>query len=132
MGMTRGTGRAHIVRAALEAIALQCADIVDLFRSETGLPLDTLRVDGGAARNDLLMQLQSDLAGSKVSRAVDIESTARGAAALAGLGAGLWTCIQDVPVFEEQGASFAPGMDRDQVQALRRQWVDALGRTKTR
>ncbi|MDF1837384.1 MAG: glycerol kinase GlpK [Planctomycetota bacterium] len=132
MGMTRGTGRSHIVRAALEAIALQCTDIVELFRSETGLALDRLRVDGGAALNGLLMQMQSDLAGAEVIRAADIESTARGAAALAGLGAGVWNRIQDASAFSDEGASFKPVGNEEAVQSLRMQWQDALGRTKTR
>lgn len=87
LGITRGTSRAHIVRAGLEAIAYRCAEVIDLLRSETGLALEELYVDGGASRNDFLMQAQADLAGVEVLRPAEIESTARGAAALAALGA---------------------------------------------
>jgi glycerol kinase len=89
LGLTRGTSRAHIVRAGLEAIAFQCAEVIACLRADTGLALAELRVDGGASRNDFLMQAQADLAGVEVLRPKEVESTARGAAALAGLGAGL-------------------------------------------
>ena len=89
LGLTRGSTRAHITRAALESIALQCTDVVELLRRETGLAVDSLRVDGGAAANDLLMQMQADFAGLEVVRPAELESTARGAAALAALGIGL-------------------------------------------
>ncbi|MFT4647823.1 MAG: glycerol kinase [Glaciecola sp.] len=132
VGMTRGTHRGHIARAALEAIALQCADIIELLRAETGLALDSLRVDGGAVRNDLLMQMQADLTGVEIQRAVDIESTARGAAALAGLGAGLWEDLHEVDAFQDAGSRFLPEMEAQGVRALRSQWNAALARIKTR
>ncbi len=132
MGMTRGTGRGHIARAALEAIALQCTDIIDLLRTETGQEVGTLKVDGGASRNDLLMQLQADLAGVQVLRAADVESTGRGAAALAGLGAGLWKDIGEVAAFQTESSGFTPKPDSDQTRALKRQWNQALERVKTR
>lgn len=90
LGMTRGTTRAHIARATLEGIACQVADVVAAMRKDTGFPISTLRVDGGACASDLLMQTQADLLGCDVERPANIESTARGAALLAGLAAGLW------------------------------------------
>jgi hypothetical protein len=90
LGMTRGTTRAHIARAALDAIALQSADLVGAMVADSGIALAELRVDGGAARNDLLMQLQADLLGVPVARPRVTETTALGAAYLAGIGVGLW------------------------------------------
>ncbi len=132
LGMTRGTGKGHIARAALEAIALQCTDIIDLLREETGQVVKTLKVDGGASSNDWLMQLQADLAGVDIQRAEDLESTARGAAALAGLGAGLWQEIGEVPAFQTASSVFSPKMRAGQCQLLRQQWNQALERVKTR
>jgi glycerol kinase len=97
LGLSRGTTRAHIARAALEAIALENAELVELVRAGTDLPIRELVVDGGAAANDLLMQLQADLAGTTILRPADVEATARGAAVLAGLGAGLWERADAVP-----------------------------------
>jgi glycerol kinase len=88
--MTRGTTRAHIARATLEGIACQVADVVNAMRKDSGFPIATLRVDGGACASDLLIQTQADLLGCVVERPANIESTARGAALLAGLAAGLW------------------------------------------
>ena len=132
LGMTRGTHRGHIARAALEAIALQCADIIDLLRTETGLKIESLKVDGGAVQNDLLMQMQADIAGVEVLRSADIEATARGAAALAGLGAGLWKDLSEVEVFQEGGTRFLPGLEASAVGALRDQWARSLERVKTK
>ncbi len=96
-GLTRGTQRGHIARAALEAIAFQVAELIELLRANTGLGIERMRVDGGATANDLLMQLQADLAGIVVERPDDVEATARGAAMLAGIGAKMWPSVKDVP-----------------------------------
>ncbi len=96
LGMTRGTGRAHIARAALDAIALQSADLAGAMIGDSGIALAELRVDGGAARNDLLMQLQADLLGAPVVRPEVTETTALGAAFLAGIGVGLWADQEEV------------------------------------
>ena len=96
LGMTRGTGRAHIARAALDAIALQSADLAGAMIGDSGISLAELRVDGGAARNDLLMQLQADLLGAPVVRPEVTETTALGAAFLAGIGVGLWADQEEV------------------------------------
>ena len=87
--MTRGTTRAHLARAALEAIALQNVDLVTAMQADAGLPINNLRVDGGAAANDLLMEIQADLLGVQIFRPEMVESTALGAAKLAALGVGL-------------------------------------------
>jgi len=95
VGMTRGTGRAHIARAALDAIALQCAELFAAMEQDSGIRLRELRVDGGAARNDLLLQAQADLLGIPVVRAQVTEITALGAAYLAGLAVGFWKSPAD-------------------------------------
>ena len=90
VGLTRGAGRAHIVRAALESIAYQTRDVVDVMNEESGVPLRELRVDGGATANDFLMQFQADILGVPVDRPALLDTTAAGAALLAGLGVGVW------------------------------------------
>ena len=128
--MTRGTGRGHIARAALESIALQCVDIVEVLRRETGMELGSMRVDGGAVQNDLLMQMQADLAGATIVRPRDVESTARGAAACAAIGAGLW---EDAGLLTAPGDGelrFEPAMDEERVAAIRQGWQAALDRIK--
>ncbi len=132
LGMTRGTHKSHIARAALQCIALQCVDIVTLLRDSTGLPVDTLRVDGGAVRNDLLMQMQADLAQARVVRPADVESTARGAGALAALGAGLWEADPTAAGLPPGATVFEPQMPREEVAEIRAAWGDALRRVKTR
>lgn len=89
-GITRGTSRAHLARAALEATALQCLDVLDAMAADAGARAGVLRVDGGMARSDLLVQMQADLLGAPVERPLDVETTARGAALLAGVEAGVW------------------------------------------
>jgi glycerol kinase len=116
-GLTRGTTSAHIARAALEAIALQTADVLDAMRADSGLELQELRVDGAASRNDLLMQIQADVAGVRIVRARIAETTALGAAYLAGLDAE-WKADR---VFEPRGDH----------RALREQWREAISRVKT-
>jgi glycerol kinase len=130
LGLTRGSTRAHIARAALESIALQCADVVELLREETGLPIDSLRVDGGAAANDLLMQLQADLAGLEVLRPRELESTARGAAALAALGIGLPFETSAPSAEDEQ--SFEPRLEAAARQAWLETWHAAVHRVLTK
>ena len=123
-GLTRGTTRAHLVRAALEAIAHQVADVLDV------LPLDVavLRADGGASANRFLMQLQADLSGCPVEVSADAEATALGAAALAGLGTGLWRGPEDVIALLRRGERFEPHMSRDEARAQREDWRQAVRR----
>ncbi len=123
-GLTRGTTRAHVVRAALEAIAHQVADVVDALP----LRLDVLRADGGATANRFLMQFQADLLGTEVHVAAETEATALGAAALAGLGVGVWRDAEEVGRLIPPGATFEPRMGRDEAAALREGWRRALAR----
>ena len=135
LGLTRGTTRAHIVRAALDAIAFQCAEVVELLRADSGLPLDTLLVDGGAAANDLLMQRQADLAGLTVRRPADIEATARGAAALAGVGAGpaagFWSDPAEAAAFQVGVRTFAPALAAPERAAELAAWRRAVQRVRS-
>jgi glycerol kinase len=126
-GLTRGTTRAHLVRAALEAIAFQVADVLDAFPAEVAV----LRADGGATANAFLMQFQSDLLGCPVEVAADPEATALGAAALAGLGAGLWEGPGAVRARIRRGARYEPAMSRDDAAARRSEWSRAVERARS-
>ena len=126
-GLTRGTTRAHVVRAALEAIAFQVADVLDVFPGQ----VTVLRADGGAAANGFLMQLQSDLLGCPVEVAADAEATALGAAALAGLGIGIWPGAQAIRELIRPGTRYEPAMPRDEVVARRSEWRRALERARS-
>lgn len=130
LGLTRGSNRAHLVRAALEGIAFQNAELIELLRAESGLPLDEVRVDGGAAANDLLMELQADLAGIRVLRPDELEATARGAAILAGLGAGVWGGAGEVPALPTR--AFEPRIPAEERTARRAGWDEAVSRTRSR
>ena len=127
-GLTRGTTAAHLARAALEAIAFQSADLITAMQADSGLVLSELRVDGGAAANNLLMQCQADLLGVPVVRPQVIETTAFGAAALAGLAVGVWPDLDAVGQTWQMDRVFEPAMSRDQAEALRANWVRAVGR----
>lgn len=131
-GMTRGTGRAHIARAGLDAIALQCADLIDAMRSDSGAEISELLVDGGAAANGYLMQRQADLAALMVLRPLDLDSTARGAAALAAVGAGLLGDPAEAGAFRDEGKRFAPAEPSETLRADRRRWDDAVTRVLTK
>jgi glycerol kinase len=130
VGMTRGTTKAHIARAALEAIALQVADVFAAMAKDSGIALAELRVDGGASKNDLLMQIQADFLGVPVVRPEVTETTALGAAYLAGLAVGLWSSTQDIATQWSVDRRFEPSMvpaDRDAKMA---RWHQALERAK--
>jgi glycerol kinase len=126
LGMSRGTTRAHIARAALEAIALQSTDVLRAMQQDAALPITELRVDGGAARNDLLMQCQADLLGIPVVRPKHTEATALGAAFLAGRHCGLWTSEDDIAHLWQADRRFEPQLDAHQRDHLLNQWNDAL------
>ena len=126
---TRGTGRARIVRAALESIAYQSADVIAAMASDAGTGLRSLRVDGGASVNDLLMQFQSDILNVTAVRPKVIETTARGAAMLAGLATGVWT-VADLNELDAVDREFTPHMDEQTRAALLHNWRRALDRAK--
>jgi glycerol kinase len=130
LGITRGTTAAHIARAALEAIAFQVADVLDAMAADSGVPVAELRVDGGATVNDLLMQLQADLAGVPVVRPRIQETTALGAAYLAGLAVGVWKDTGDIAERWQVERRFEPAPDRDQAAAQRARWNRAVERAK--
>lgn len=127
-GLTRGSTRAHVARAVLEGVALQVTDILDAMASDAGRPLAELRVDGGAARNDLLMQFQADVLGVTCVRPTNLETTAMGAAYLAGLGVGLWASPAAVSAAWREDRRFAAGMDPARRAAHRAAWSDAVAR----
>jgi glycerol kinase len=131
IGLTRGSGRAQITRAALESIAYQVGDIVDAMIEDSGLPLLELRTDGGAAANNFLMQFQADITGVRVSRPAMLESTALGAAYLAGLASGFWQSRQEIESLRSASRStFAPRLDTTERQALRLGWRRAVERAR--
>ncbi len=130
VGLTRGTGRAHLVRAALESIAYQTRDVVECVADDSGLALDALRVDGGASQNDFLMQFQADVLGVPVYRPPSVEVTAFGAAALAGMGVGLWSDRSALERLVEGGRSFEPALDAHRRDALYAGWKRAVERAR--
>lgn len=130
-GLTRGTTRAHLVRATLEAIALQVTDLVRAMGDDLEKPLSLMRVDGGAAANDLLMQLQSDLAGVTVERPSDLETTARGAAMLAGIGAGLFKDARDAAKMVKIQDQFRVTIDGPERERRLEGWRDAVRRARS-
>jgi glycerol kinase len=130
VGLTRGTGPAHIVRAGLEAIAYQSRDVIDLMIEEAGVAVPALRVDGGAAANDFLCQFQADILDIPVARPAVIETTGLGAAYLAGLGAGVWRSAAAVAERAAVERRFTPSLD-PQVRAQRYEgWRRAVERAR--
>jgi len=125
-GMTRGTTKAHIARASLESIAYQTYDVLKAMEADSGIVLKELRVDGGATANNLLMQFQSDILGVPVVRPKVTETTALGAAYLAGLGVGYWSSIEDIRQQWTEDRRFQPAMDKTQTQQLLKGWQRAV------
>lgn len=130
VGLTRGSHRGHIARAALDAIAYQVADVVDAMGADAGAPIVELRVDGGAAANNLLLQTQADLLGVRVVRPTCIETTALGAAFLAGLGVGFWTSPGEIAGAWAVDRVFEPAMPQSQARARRGRWCEAVARSR--
>jgi len=130
VGLSRGTTRAHIARAALESIAFQSAELLDAMQRDAGRPLVELRVDGGASVNDLLMQFQADLLGVPVVRPRITETTAMGAAFLAGLATGFWRSTDEIAALWQVGRRFEPRIGRDESQARMRTWARAVDRAR--
>ena len=131
-GITRGTTAAHLARATLEGIAFEVRDLLHAMTLDAGKPLVRLRVDGGASANNLLMQFQADLANVTTERPTDIESTGRGAAMLAGLGAGLCKGLDDVARMLSIASRFTPTMSEPERAKHLARWNDGLARTRTR
>ncbi len=129
-GLTRGTNRNHIIRACLEAIAYQTKDVIDAMVEETGVELKALRVDGGASSNGLLMQFQSDILGIPLQRPIISETTALGAAYLAGLAVGFWKDLDDVKQHWQLGNVYEPTMPQAQVDNYMAHWRKAVACTK--
>lgn len=130
VGMTRGTSRAHIARAALEGIALQATDVLGAMQADSGLPLAQLRVDGGAAANNLLMQIQADVLGVEVVRPKNTETTVMGAAYLAGLAVGYWPDKETIGRQWQVDRVFKPEMSAAARTAELERWKRALGRAQ--
>ncbi|MCX7891106.1 MAG: glycerol kinase GlpK [Burkholderiales bacterium] len=130
IGLTRGTSAAHLARAALESIAFQTADVLAVMQREAGLQLAELRVDGGAAANDLLMQFQADLLGVPVVRPRTVETTALGAAYLAGLATGVWRDVPEIAAQWRRARVFEPRMTRAAAAERIAQWLRAVERAK--
>ncbi len=131
VGLTRGTTAGHIARAALESIAFQVADLLDAMAADCGIPATELRVDGGAAANNTLMQIQADLLGVPVVRPAVTETTALGAAYLAGLGVGFWKSSSELVGQWQIDRRFEPAMPSAASKALRQRWSAAVERSKS-
>ena len=129
VGLTRGTRREHIIRAAQESIAYQVADLVAAMEKDTGLPLSALRADGGASRDAFLLQFQADILDRPVLRPVIRETTALGAACLAGLAVGVWKDREEIRALWKEDARFSPALPASRREELLRGWHKAVGRS---
>jgi glycerol kinase len=129
-GITRGTTRAHLARAALDGIAFQVADVLDAMKDDSGITMSALRVDGGASANDMLMQFQADILQAPVVRPKVIETTALGAAYLAGLATGFWKNRSDLTTSWQVDRTFEPQMSADKAAHRRARWSQALNRAR--
>lgn len=131
-GITRGTTKAHIVRAALEGIAFQVADLVEAMKRDARIDVSRLAVDGGASKNNFLLQFQSDILNCETVRPQTVETTALGAAFLAGLASGLWNDLNEIRTTVRTGKVFRPDMDEDRRKQLLDGWAKALRQTQAR
>jgi len=128
LGMTRGTGRKHLVRATLESIAYQVYDVMEAMAKDAGVEIPSLRVDGGASANNFVMQFQSDIMGKEVLRPVCVETTALGAAYLAGLAVGYWANQDEIVSNWQVDRKFEPKMGKAEVDKLLAGWQKAVSR----
>ena len=131
LGLTRGAGRAHIIRATLESLAYQTRDVIEVMNADSGVTISELRVDGGAAQNDFLMQFQADLLGVPVDRPVVVETTAAGAAFLAGLAVGFWSSADELAGVRRRERLFEPQMPEEQCEELYAGWKYAVARVRS-
>ena len=127
-GLTRDTGKNHIIRATLESLAYRSKDLIQAMEEDSGVRLASLKVDGGASANDYLMQFQADILNTKVERAEIIESTALGAAYFSGIGSGLWK-KEDILKNRKIQKEFLPDMEADKREKLYRTWKKAVQRS---
>jgi len=132
VGLTRGSSRAHLVRATLESIAFQTLDVIEVMNREAGIRVCELRVDGGAAANDFLMQFQADILGVPVDRPALLETTAAGAAFLAGLAVGFWQDPHELAGARRRERLFEPKMREDVRSRLCAGWQEAVARVRSR
>jgi glycerol kinase len=130
-GLTRASGKAHVVRAALESIAFQSRELIDAMEADSGQPIQELRVDGGAAVNDFLMQFQADILGKTVVRPADVETTALGAAYLAGIAEGVWAGVEEVESFWAIERRFDPKIPEEYRTELMEGWRRAVSRARS-
>ncbi len=130
VGLTRGASAAHIARTALESIAYQTADVLRAMEADSGIKLSELRVDGSATQNDLLMQFQADVLGVRMVRPKVFETTALGAAYLAGLAIGYWKDAAEISAQWQTDRVFEPSMPRADAERLMAEWSKALARAK--
>jgi len=130
-GLTRGTTKEDFVRATLQAVAYQSKDVIDTMKKDSGIDIPLLKVDGGAAKNDLLMQFQADILDIDVQRAANLETTALGAAYLAGLAVGLWKDLDELKSMAEEGQMFTPEMPAEERDNLYEGWKQAVAATQT-
>ena len=128
-GLTRGSSRAHIARAALESIALQSCDVIRAMEKDTGYPVELIRADGGAAANDLLMQMQADYSQIRVERSSNYETTSLGAAYFAGLAAGYWKSQEEIMNSWKPDRKFLPALDKKKVEKHIERWLHAVKKT---
>ena len=129
LGITRGTNRNHIIRASLEAICYQSRDVLEAMEEDSGISLKTLKVDGGAVENNFIMDFQSDILGVPVHRPKTIETTALGAAYLAGLAVGFWESKDEIKKRWSVDKVFSPAMEEDEKEKLYKGWKKAIGRS---
>ena len=129
-GVTRGTNREDFVKATLQSIAYQVRDVIDTMQDDTDIKIPVLKVDGGAAMNNYLMQFQSDIIGIEIARAKNLETTALGAAFLAGLAVGFWEDLEEIKKLNEAGETFTPSMNNARKEQLYRGWKKAVHATR--
>jgi len=132
LGITRGTTREHIVRATLESIAYQSRDVLDAMVADSGIPIRELRVDGGASQSDVLMQFQADITGVPVDRPEMIETTAAGAAYLAGLATGFYPNMETLSSIRQRQRMFQAEMEVEERERLYQGWKAAVGRIQSK
>ena len=130
-GLTRATTKEDFVKATLQAVAYQSKDVIDAMKEDSGIDIPLLKVDGGAAKNDTLMQFQADILDIDVTRAPNLETTALGAAYLAGLAVGFWADLDELREFQGEGSTFKPDMASEEREELYAGWKEAVAATQT-